>query len=949
MLITKKIIAAICAVLCLAGAFQISLAADASNNYEAVSNDEGGLTDSTDILYSDFIDEYKNSEKPLEEITFGSDSISAEESQGYEIDGENNCVLDSEKSKVTYSFSVSKTGLYHMSVKYLQINDSKITDPTADILIDGHVPYASAANISFKRLWRLDGEKQYDKRGNELHRNWAQYPVWQEDFIYDCEGRYNEPLYFYLTEGMHSLAFDFEYSGISVKSVTFSNIKAPEKYSSYGKEPSDGEDIFIEAEDFKYVSDSSIAVNIDKSNPDVTPNAPENLQYNTVGGDSFSERGQTVFWEMSVEKTGYYYVGFKARQNIKKGYFSTRQFAINGEIPYEECENICFTYSDEWKQFILSDVQNTPMLFYFEAGKSYELSLKCVPGELSEVMSALDSAIETLNGIFLSVRMVVGNSADEYRDYYLKEDIPGIEKNVADVLAKLEEQKNEIQKTGKTDGGELSALQTVITQLGVFKKNIDTIALKLESFKSNISSLSAWVNELKSQPLEIDSLLVSGDISHFGNKKSGFFSRLIFNLKRLILSFSESYGVVGDYSGDEELTVWISTGQDQMDVIRNMIVENGNDEYYVQLQLVPTGLLEAAMAGKGPDVAMFIAGDMPVNLASRGGLIDMSGLDGFAEAAERFADNALVPYTYEDGCYALPLTQSFNMLFVRTDIFNELGLNVPDTWEDFFEILPILQRNNLEAGIPSDLSTFATLALQNGGTFYSADLTSTSFDETAEMNAFKDWTNLFTEKGLPLAYDFSNRFRTGEMPIGIADYSTYALLETSAPEISGRWAMYPIMATTDGNGEKNRNISSATVGTVGLQQGNTCAVILKDCSNVSYAWDFICWFTDTQTQISYGLELEKRLGVAARYASANVEALRGLPWTGEQLNLLYEQWENLVLLPEIPGSYYVTRNLNNAFRQVVYNQENPVHTLNKYNEIINREIERKRKGLLDDA
>ena len=39
------------------------------------------------------------------------------------------------------------------------------------------------------------------------------------------------------------------------------------------------------------------------------------------------------------------------------------------------------------------------------------------------------------------------------------------------------------------------------------------------------------------------------------------------------------------------------------------------------------------------------------------------------------------PYIYEGGVYAVPETQNFDMLFYRTDVFAELGLTPPETWE----------------------------------------------------------------------------------------------------------------------------------------------------------------------------------------------------------------------------------------------------------------------------
>ena len=58
-----------------------------------------------------------------------------------------------------------------------------------------------------------------------------------------------------------------------------------------------------------------------------------------------------------------------------------------------------------------------------------------------------------------------------------------------------------------------------------------------------------------------------------------------------------------------------------------------------------------------------------------------------------------------------------------------------------------------------------------------------------------------------------------------------------------------------------------------------------------------------------------------------------------------EQFENICVTPQIPAAYYVARNLNNAFRQVVYNGEDAREILSIYNEEINKEIKRKNQEL----
>ena len=82
-----------------------------------------------------------------------------------------------------------------------------------------------------------------------------------------------------------------------------------------------------------------------------------------------------------------------------------------------------------------------------------------------------------------------------------------------------------------------------------------------------------------------------------------------------------------------------------------------------------------------------------------------------------------------------------------------------------------------------------------------------------------------------------------------------------------------------------------------------------------------------------------------RFDTANVEALGQLSWSNDELARLRDQQEELVEIPIIPSSYAITRNIMNAFREVVNNAENPRDTLVWYNRDINDEITRKRENL----
>ncbi len=69
------------------------------------------------------------------------------------------------------------------------------------------------------------------------------------------------------------------------------------------------------------------------------------------------------------------------------------------------------------------------------------------------------------------------------------------------------------------------------------------------------------------------------------------------------------------------------------------------------------------------------------------------------------------------------------MLFYRKDILTEIGVKVPRTWDDVINLLPVLNKKQLNFGLPTVTGTtsgltmpmYAMLLMQNGGEFYTKD------------------------------------------------------------------------------------------------------------------------------------------------------------------------------------------------------------------------------------
>lgn len=229
----------------------------------------------------------------------------------------------------------------------------------------------------------------------------------------------------------------------------------------------------------------------------------------------------------------------------------------------------------------------------------------------------------------------------------------------------------------------------------------------------------------------------------------------------LLASFVEDYDSVGNvYDKDKAITVWITTGRDQANTVKRMIDDSFTSKtgIPVNVQLVqPQVLLPATVAGKGPDVALSIGNGEPVNYATRNASMDLTGFDGFDEVIKEFLPNSLVPFRFGDGLYGLPEQQQFQMMFYRTDILEELGLDVPQTWDDIIDILPDIQKRNMDISVPvtvnndhwGAMQTFSTFLYQEGGVLYLDDGKESGFNTEEAMAAFKKWTDLYLNYSFP--------------------------------------------------------------------------------------------------------------------------------------------------------------------------------------------------------
>lgn len=860
-------------------------------------------------------------------------------------------VTTKSEGSIEWEVFIENEGLYNINIDYYT-DEGKGSAISRAVFIDGKMPFTQSGNIVLSRAFQDITKPQKDKNGNEMRPQQKEKNMWLTSSFMDATGYYPEPLMFYLTPGIHKIKFISIKENLTIGKITlgdyttlmnYSQVK--ETYNSLGYVNTSNQSIKIEAEETGYKSDNMIVPIADSSSSAISPSNPTNLVLNTVGGVKWQNPGQWVVWDFQVVESGLYKIAMKAKQDLQIGQSSFRKIYIDNKIPFEEFKSVEFEYGTDYKMLTLGG--ENPYLVYLEKG-NHTIKMENTLSEYSEIVQQVSESIFVLNEIYRKFLMVLGKNPDMVRDYMLYELMPEEFEKLAQECKKLEKARDEFYNISKLSG---SQLQTINNIINLAKKMIEkpkNVPKLFNDYYNNISGLGTWLNTVIKQPIQIDYIMISSQDVKFPSIYASIIDEISFNFKKFISSFFANYNNIGN---SQYTRVWISSGRDQASALNQLAKNNftTKSNIEVDIQLVPAGtLLMALVAGNGPDVALFNGQSDPLNYAVRGAVYDLNKFSDTEEVIKRFQPSAYKPFQFNGALYAIPETQSFPMMFYRKDILKMLGLQVPKTWDEVISMLPILQQNNLIFGMPQPqsassvgvgLSPYAMLLYQNGGSLYDSNNLVCQLDNKVAISTFTKWASFYTEYGLPLEYDFANRFRSGEMPIGIADYGTYNLLSVFAPELEGLWGLLPVPGTLKPDGSIDISVAGTSTG--------TC--IMQSAKNKNNAWEFVKWWTDAPAQTAFANELESILGTSGRYQTANIEALYNIPWSSSDFKSLMKQWQYTKEIPETPGSYMTSRYLDFAFKKFVIEKSSletmldPGQIMIDMTKLINKEMVDKQK------
>ncbi len=856
-----------------------------------------------------------------------------------------------------------------------------------------------------------------DKNGNDIRADYGQVPEWRTYTVTDASGFYRDEMQFYFSAGEHEISLSGVREGLLLKSLSLFLTKDKQSYADYYESIKNKEDsaanagiFYMEAEKPIAVSDSSVYPSNDRSSAITSPSDAAAQLLNVIGKTGFSTVGQWAAYEFSVSATGYYDFGVRFQQKALEGMFVSRVLKIwssDGKFgeadgtptaPFSEAYRVRFNYKSDWQTTNLGyyDQNNAfhKFTFYFEEGVTYKIYMEVGLGDMASVIETVQNSLNIINESYLNILKLTGASPDEYRSYNFKRVMPRTIQNLADQADILTGVVETMKQICGTTGSNTATLVTIAELLRKMGESESEIAKNLGNLKSYIGNLGTWLNTVKSQAITMDYITVQPADSKLPRANANPFVSAWFEICAFVTSFFTDYNSMGVQDSTEkvgEIDVWLAYGRDQSLIWRNLVDDQFTNTtgVAVQLKLVTAGtLLPSVLCGQGPDVYIGLGSSDTINYAIRSAIVPLYDESGKTQhvATEQeynnfisvaFPDSALVPITLYDLIYGIPETSSFQMMFLREDILDNLGIDVPLTWDHILAAIPVLQANNMEIGI-TYASAFKIFLYQRGGGLWMYNGTDGSgkdsiyagaqiaYGTNTALDAFSDVCRLYTDYSFPVAFDAANRFRTGEMPLMISDYvTTYNQLVVFATEIAGLWSFTAVPGTenlvfeknadgsyvTDADGEKvpvldpitkeqvveiNRDSMTTVTATIMLYNQN------RDAKTTQQAWQFMQWQCGTQAQADYGNRMVALIGPSAKYATANMEAVKNLSWTAAEYNCIIDQMGHLSAIENYPGSYYIARYEQFAFYEAYNDGTEAATALQNYINVINKEISRKR-------
>lgn len=186
-----------------------------------------------------------------------------------------------------------------------------------------------------------------------------------------------------------------------------------------------------------------------------------------------------------------------------------------------------------------------------------------------------------------------------------------------------------------------------------------------------------------------------------------------------------------------QVTFWHAMNGPHQDMITELVTDfnESQDVYEVVEQnqgdysTLQQSIMASGVSGDLPTMTQLTASNTP-DYRDQGLLVSLDEYltedNGWTEELKSdIFEGFMSGVTYEDGVYAIPFSKSVRLMFVNEDLLEEVGLEVPTTWDEVEALGVALDDAGLEnpaMGLENSISMeVETMARQNGAVWISDD------------------------------------------------------------------------------------------------------------------------------------------------------------------------------------------------------------------------------------
>ncbi len=920
---------------------------DESNNYYGVYNywQELNILSPSDVYLIN-----------VEDIV-GGEEISPYYSRGYNRE----TIKVTPKDEITFTVNVSEEGLYELYLNYYLLEETLLR-PTLTFKVNDIVQYNEMYNLEIPLKWEVDSEKLFDRFGDEITPDSSLFQEWSVFALSDPNYFFNEPLKFFLQAGENELSIIINEGYILLGDIEIGNLSSDiPSYSEYlsSLETSSKADslLVIDAERYTYESKQNIRAKFQR-NPGLTPYSYKNRVLNVVDQSSYRKSGDSITYIFEIAETGIYNLSLKYLQSENEDLSTSRRILIDGDILFEDLKNYDFPYSRNYRNETLH-LDGEAFEFYFTAG-THSLTLTAVNEDVDDVYHQLVEVLSDINDLAREVNKITGGLTDRYRNYKLDVYIPNIVGELTRQRDEIIDSRNQLIEIYESDDmAIITELNIAIKYMNQFIEDPDEIPPYQSRYNVGDTSIYGRINiilpSLIDNPLQLDSIYIHGENIELPKPNVNIFIRSWEGIRAFVYSFFDPKYNDASITDEETVEIWVRNSRLYIEVMQRMIDEEFTSEtgVKVQLSVMPdeNKIVLANAAGTTPDAAMGLSVTRPFEFALRGIVTDLSEFDGFYDLSAEFNENSFIPFVYEGGIYSIPETQDVKLLFYRKDILEFLGVEPPETWEEVVSLIPVMQKYNYYFYTPlggdNAFKTFGETTpfiYQYGGVLYNETGDKTIINEDGSYDAFEFMTDLFSVYNVPITTSrFFQKFRDGQVPLGIGDGNMYIQLKYAAPELAGQWGVMPIPGIETDKDETT--CPGPLTGDRCIERWDptygTSSIIFSDSSKQDLAWEYFAWWFSKDVQSDFTYQLQSLLGDEFLYMTANIEAFKTSAWPSDSKYEVLEQWNWVRTTGRVPGDYLLERELSNAWNKVVNDGVNPRVAIDDAVIIINRELKRK--------